>query len=69
MTYIFHHVHVYEFLRQAANTWHLEAMTSTIEYILLLSRENHNKLLQDHCHMNSSLNLHPVADECLQKWQ
>lgn len=35
--------------------------------LLYLIHEDHNKFLQDHCHMNSSLNLHPVADECLQK--
>lgn len=35
--------------------------------LLLLIREDHNKLLQEHCHMKSSLNVHPVADECLQK--
>lgn len=35
--------------------------------LLLLIHEDHNKLLQDHCHMNSSLNFHPMANKCWQK--
>jgi len=66
---VFHHVRVCECLRQAAKPWHLEAVPTTTQAILLLIREDHNKLLQDHCDMNSSLNLHPLADECLQRWQ